>query len=569
VEVGLQRQPFVSIATSRLGAFAAAVALLSTVPALGLPRTADASPSTSLFTPIVGTMKSSRGDAAVAPLPNGEVLIAGGYNGSAFVDTAELFNPATATFSELAATTTTPRELAAVAPLPNGEVLIAGGYNGSNLETAELFNPATGMFSAVGAMLSTARAGAAAAPLPNGEVLIAGGGTGSTYLNTAALFNPATATFSELSVTMVSHRSDAVAAVLPNGEVLIAGGYGEGGSLRALDTAELFNPATGMFSAVRSKMTTPRVGAAAISLASGAVLIVGGEKEVGTRLRTAETFNPATAAFSELPAQLTATRVGAAAAPLPNGEVLIAGGGSNTAELFLSAPEAAFSGGAFGGEPVGQTSADQTITIANKGAQTLVIYGIALGGADPQAFTIAANACSGARLAFGQSCALTLSFTPKATGAQSALLRLEDNEERPAEIPLSGEGFIPAQGPTGPTGAQGPQGPTGRQGPPGKVEVLSCKAKKRVVKRHGRRRRVSIKRCSLMPLPSHFKLDGGKIVRLSRAGRTYALGRAGAGKITLRLRRPLQPGRYTLLLGFGSRARRLSVVVAAAEGKAH
>jgi hypothetical protein len=77
----------------------------------------------------------------------------------------------------------TARGGAIAATLPDSEVLIAGGNNGSNdtgfLQSAELFNPVSDTFTALPASgnteLQTARSGAVAAPLPDGEVLIAGG----------------------------------------------------------------------------------------------------------------------------------------------------------------------------------------------------------------------------------------------------------------------------------------------------------------------------------------------------------------------------------------------------------
>ncbi|MDE3134061.1 MAG: hypothetical protein KGL15_08350 [Acidobacteriota bacterium] len=62
-----------------------------------------------------------------------------------------------------------------------------------------------------------------------------------------------------------------------------------------------------------------------------------------TLLASAELFDPATGAFTALPAPMTAARFGAVAAPLPDGNVLIAGGddGRNvlsSAEVFDPAP---------------------------------------------------------------------------------------------------------------------------------------------------------------------------------------------------------------------------------------
>src|SRR5215831_11256327 len=62
--------------------------------------------------------------------------------------------------------------------LPNGKVLVAGGYNGSYLSSAELYDPGTGTWTATGSM-GTARRGHTATLLPNGKVLVAGGFNGS------------------------------------------------------------------------------------------------------------------------------------------------------------------------------------------------------------------------------------------------------------------------------------------------------------------------------------------------------------------------------------------------------
>ena len=87
---------------------------------------------------------------------------------------------------------TTARYGAMAAPLPNGEVLITGGVNGSYLSSAELFNPATNAFSSAGVgSMTTACECAVAMPLPNGEELIAGGHDNGSILSSAKLFESA------------------------------------------------------------------------------------------------------------------------------------------------------------------------------------------------------------------------------------------------------------------------------------------------------------------------------------------------------------------------------------------
>src|SRR5215475_1124861 len=72
------------------------------------------------------------------------------------------------------------RTVATATLLPNGTVLLAGGYNPpASLASAEIYDPDTGLFSSTGSM-STGRAFHSATLLPNGKVLIAGGWLGGS-----------------------------------------------------------------------------------------------------------------------------------------------------------------------------------------------------------------------------------------------------------------------------------------------------------------------------------------------------------------------------------------------------
>jgi hypothetical protein len=262
-------------------------------------------------------------------------------------------------FTALAAPMSATRTLAAAAPLPGGKVLIAGGLdNGTGggsgrsvLSSAELFDPASGTFTALAAAMTTPRYDAIAATLPDGKVLIAGGavtvpttGYAPPGLSSAELFDPASGTFTALAATMTTPRYGAIAATLPDGKVLIAGGAnstdGSWAAQTIMSSAEIFDPAHDSFTALPAPMTTARFDAAAATLPDHTVLIAGGLNASHQALSSAELFNPSNDTFTALTATMTASRSDAVAATLPNGEALIAGGTifgtatSSSAELF-------------------------------------------------------------------------------------------------------------------------------------------------------------------------------------------------------------------------------------------
>src|SRR5437773_2543511 len=121
-----------------------------------------------------GSLDTGRYWHTATLLPNGKVLVAGGYDGGSYLSSAELYHPATGTWSATGSLSTG-RLVHTATLLPNGKVLVAGGIgNSGDLASAELYDPASGTWSATGS-LSTARYVPTATLLPNGKVLVAGG----------------------------------------------------------------------------------------------------------------------------------------------------------------------------------------------------------------------------------------------------------------------------------------------------------------------------------------------------------------------------------------------------------
>jgi galactose oxidase-like protein len=205
--------------------------------------------------------------------------------------------------------------------LGNGTVLYTGGGlpgNGFATSPAEIYNPAAQTSAATGSM-TIVRCFETATTLPNGQVLFAGGQSSGGPTATAEIYDPVAGMFTT-TASMGFARQGHTATLLSDGTVLIAGGTGNcGGSPCTLNTAELYNPASGMFTPTNGKMATPYSGAAAILLNTGQILIAGGGNTF------AELYDPSSGSFSQTaaavnpPAQCTATL-------LQNGTVLFTGG---------------------------------------------------------------------------------------------------------------------------------------------------------------------------------------------------------------------------------------------------
>ncbi len=148
--------------------------------------------------------------------------------------------------------------------------------------------------------MTTHREFATATPLPNGDVLITGGTTaqGQSAQNSAELYDPSAGIFTAICNSMNATRAFHTATLLPNGQVLIAGGSPGSDNMgglpngTSLSSAELYAPAAGSFTATSNSMTAARAIATATLLPNGEVLIAGGENNSGKPESSTDLYTP-------------------------------------------------------------------------------------------------------------------------------------------------------------------------------------------------------------------------------------------------------------------------------------
>ncbi len=288
---------------------------------------------------VVNDLSEARSLHDVTVLSDGRVLIVGGGAGSLVApeatNSADIYDPR---FKDLVATTGMMgfrRALHATVLLPSGRVLVCGGVNSLSVvhDNAEEFDPVTGTFSPVGSMGSP-RAGHSASILPDGRVLVVGGTTtfadvGSAFgsaLNTAEIYDPVTQLFSTVASTLSEARLLHTATVLLDGDVLVAGGIEDAGlfDLPVLaSSGEIFDHVTETFGGAGGQVTS-RAAHGAIRLPSGEVLIAGGVNGFTSAISGCELFTPGSG-FSST-GSLPLAKAAAMMALLPDGTVLETGG---------------------------------------------------------------------------------------------------------------------------------------------------------------------------------------------------------------------------------------------------
>ena len=251
-----------------------------------------------------GTMNDSRAFHNIVQLQDGRFMVIGGNQGpygsgsnyyTKILNTCEIYDPATGTWSNTA-NMFKHRAGATALVLPDGRVIVAGGSEGnaSNnladvadllgtaLKTTEIYNPATNSWT-WGPNMSEPKAGAMAAVLNDGRWMIAGGITHITIFGldipdfsaNISIYNPNTNSFSNAG-TMKDKRALGAMTVMGNGNVFIAGGGGgDILNIGPIRKTEVYNPSNSSTTR-KSDLSKDSAFGVAITMADGTAMVIGG-----------------------------------------------------------------------------------------------------------------------------------------------------------------------------------------------------------------------------------------------------------------------------------------------------
>ncbi|MEI7728714.1 MAG: kelch repeat-containing protein [Verrucomicrobiota bacterium] len=293
-----------------------------------------------LYDPVSGTwtttgsLNNNRSGHAAILFPNGQVLVAGGSGSASELASCEIYDPATGTWSPVwspVASMQNPRSGHSMTLLPNGQVLVTGGWsrrgNAATVtySSAEVYDPPSGVWTTI-SPLTTMRGGQTATLLPDGKLLLAGGGVicpdaGSycSTLSSAELYDAPDGYWTTVGPMIASH-SFHTANLLTDGHVLVAGGNS------SASNTELYDSSSGTWTAT-GPLNTPSEFHSGTVLPNGKVLVAGGEtwRVNPVYISRTELYDPIVNSWA-LVSPMNDTRGLHTATLLTNGKVLVTGG---------------------------------------------------------------------------------------------------------------------------------------------------------------------------------------------------------------------------------------------------
>ncbi len=276
-------------------------------------------------------LRSARNFPASVTFADGSTLFAGGFNPSlGSVAVSDVYAGGAFVAAQ---NMTIGREAHVATLLGDGRALVSGGLQANGFkfhQTAEIYDPNSKAFTPTTNNLTIPRAFHAAAWFDSSQVVVlVGGASGpSSETATSEMFDPKSGMFTAIASTL-PHASKALAAArLPDGRLLIAGGAN--GTDKTLADATLYDAKTNALTPT-APMTTRRMAFTLTTLADGRVLAVGGWSDTESPSQSTaslEVYDPKTSAWTKLDAKLSVSRLDHVAVLMSDCRVAILGGQS-------------------------------------------------------------------------------------------------------------------------------------------------------------------------------------------------------------------------------------------------
>lgn len=275
-----------------------------------------------------GSLQQPRKEHTANLLPASRVLVAGGRNAAGAMASTELYDDATGEW-----TTQGSMHEARVGHrsvlLKTGKVLVVGGVDrsGQPLASAEVFDPTTGVWKRTGAM-ATARHEHSATLLDDGRVVVVGGSamaSSSVALKSCEVYNPASGVWSALSSMPTAWRQHLAIFYKPYDQyIVVVGGRNEGGFNTMMELINLTQSSWNPFPLGGPPDNLERLLPAVTHLQGLQVLISGGTQN-GIPLASTAVFSSDSNRWQN-GAVMPVARSRHAMVLLPDGRVLVSGG---------------------------------------------------------------------------------------------------------------------------------------------------------------------------------------------------------------------------------------------------
>ncbi len=283
------------------------------------------------------SMLAARSHFAMVRLPSGRILALGGStNIDNYDNRTEVLDIGLTAWSSASPMPTAHIFAGHAVLLNTGKVLVAGGHRNSIPAAAHLYDEATDTWSATANPPSLNRHSAQMTLLPDGRVLYSAGYSGAfggpTFAS-AEIYDPATNLWTatgSLATPRLGHGAVLLTTGPHAGQVLVCGGVDR---VTLVDTAtcERFDPNTDLWLPAPS-MGGPHALFTLTPLMDGRLLAAGGQVTFATNRTTAEVFDPVSGSWTPVP-NMAVPRARHTATLMPDGGVLVAGGVTASADI--------------------------------------------------------------------------------------------------------------------------------------------------------------------------------------------------------------------------------------------